>query len=137
MQTFSNRESLSFFRNLPALMVFEQHQEPGSSDASQLFHSMFYKVELSRVEFHIPNSADNLWRFSTAPALLRAAGLWGGWRRGAGLPASPISKCRKWNGSRCGTEHRPRLLIQASAAPNGAFAPLKMPCKSQVAPAVP
>lgn len=44
-------------------MFFKQHQEAGSSDASQLFHGVFYKVELSRVEFHIPNSAENLLGF--------------------------------------------------------------------------
>lgn len=56
-------------------MVFKQPQEPGSR---QLFHSLFSEVEQSRVEFHIPNSADNLQRFSMAPGLLHAARCWGG-----------------------------------------------------------
>lgn len=56
-------------------MVFKQPQELGSR---QLFHRLFYEVEQSRVEFHIPNSADSLQRFSMAPGLLHAARCWGG-----------------------------------------------------------
>lgn len=119
-------------------MFFKQHQEPCSSDTSQLFHSVFYKVELSRVEFHIPNSVDNLWRFSTAAAVLHAARLWGGWQCSTGFPASPTSQCRhRWSGSMRGAEDWPRVLIQIGTAPKVAFAPLKMPYKNKVAPALP